>query len=377
MNNIATLLLLIIALKSYSQERDTTSSFKLVGSINRDSGNICLWYPDSLGHWKKDTVTIHNGGFEFSGVLYEHSFCWLKDPVKENSIGIFLEPTNQKIILDEEDINNFKLTGSYTQQQADTLEQRLEKINARYKEWIAEYDTIISHLRKTKDSVYKKHLLRKLDSIVDRNGIISLSRTKEIMAFINTHPDSYVSTSYLVSYLDSREITTDSLERIYNRFSGKIKASYTGRLILQKLNKRKLTIKAPDFSISDYNNKNISLSDYRGKYVLIDFWATWCVPCIKQIPELKVLQNKYNNKGFQIICISIDTSFQKWVEAIKKYKIESFRHVLGNDDIAAKYPNTKQPIPNQILLNREGIVVWNSFDTSKELKVVLAKEFGN
>lgn len=377
MYNIATLLLLIIALTSHSQEKDIPNTFNLLGSINRDRGKICLWYPDSLGNWKKDTVTIHNGEFEFSGVLSQPSFCLLEDPVKKNSVGIFLEPTNQKIILDEADINNFKLSGSYTQQQADTLEQGLEKINARYKEWIAEYDTIISHLRKAKDSIYKKDLLRKLDSIVDRNGIISVSRTQETMAFINAHPDSYVSPSYLASYLDSREITTDSLERIYNRFSDRIKASNTGRIILQRLNKRRLNIKASDFSTNDYNNKNISLSDFRGKYVLIDFWASWCVPCIKQIPELKVLQNKYNNKGFQIICISIDTSCQKWIESIKKYKTESFRHVLANKDIAAKYPNTKQPIPNQILLNREGIVVWNSFETSKELKVVLAKEFGN
>jgi thiol-disulfide isomerase/thioredoxin len=65
---------------------------------------------------------------------------------------------------------------------------------------------------------------------------------------------------------------------------------------------------APDFSLTDLNGRPLALSAYRGKVVLLDFWATWCVPCREEIPHLIDLQNKYGSQGLQIVGVSMDDS---------------------------------------------------------------------
>jgi len=111
--------------------------------------------------------------------------------------------------------------------------------------------------------------------------------------------------------------------------------------------------------------------------VIINFWATYCVPCIKEIPELKILHNKYASKGFAIITISIDADKQNWIDAVKKYQLEKFRNVLANDEIHQKYSNTKQPIPSMLLINRQGIIIWNSMSPTVSLSEILSKEFNS
>src|SRR5690606_35082369 len=98
---------------------------------------------------------------------------------------------------------------------------------------------------------------------------------------------------------------------------------------IAKLKSGSVGATATDFSGMDIQGKPLKLSDYRGKYVLLDFWASWCVPCRKGNPHLLQLYGKYKKKGFEIIGVSDDDSNEKaWRKAVDQDKIGVWKHVL-------------------------------------------------
>lgn len=352
--------------------------FTLDGTLKgRDTGIIVLWYPDTNYKYIKDTVSVKEGKFQFQGFINEPSYVHLiGSKAKGNYASFYLEPVKQTILLEENTFGNFVLSGSFTQKQEDTLKKVIGAVYANYKGWLEESDSILKLYSKEKDSSTRAKLNEELNHLRKRNAIVYDSARKVTLLFIANHPNSYISPSYLSTFLVNRTISNDSVEILFNQFTDRIKNSMAGRDIKEELIKRRANIEAPAFTINDINGKNFSLSDLKGKYVLLDFWASWCIPCVKQIPELKSVFKKYNPKGFEIIAISIDEDKEKWIDAVKKHQLQNFWNVLANNEVHEKYSNTRQPIPSQLLINRQGIIIWNSMNQSAEsLEKVLSKEF--
>ncbi len=117
---------------------------------------------------------------------------------------------------------------------------------------------------------------------------------------------------------------------------------------------RKSTAKAaPEFSLKDANGQTVRLSDYRGKVVLLDFWATWCGPCKIEIPWFMEFENQFKNQGFAVVGVSMDedgwTAIKPYVRNMKM----NYRILLGNDDISAAYGGLDS-LPTTLLIDREG-----------------------
>ncbi|MCK4538131.1 MAG: redoxin domain-containing protein [Candidatus Krumholzibacteria bacterium] len=132
-----------------------------------------------------------------------------------------------------------------------------------------------------------------------------------------------------------------------------------------------------DFSTNATDGKPISLTQYRGKVVLVDFWATWCAPCIAEMPHVKKVYEKYNPKGFEIIGISMDDSKVKLDEYIKNESIK-WRQVFDGkgwkSELGQKYAIAS--IPTTFLLDREGVIRYKNLrgdDLEKAVKELTGK----
>ncbi|MFC1493888.1 TlpA family protein disulfide reductase [Thermodesulfobacteriota bacterium] len=117
---------------------------------------------------------------------------------------------------------------------------------------------------------------------------------------------------------------------------------------------------APDFTLKSLTGEKISLKDFKGNIVLVDFWATWCGPCLMSIPELVRLQDKYRGRGVVILGISLDdpaevdnAQLQRFTE---KYKMNYY--VMRDDkDVMRIYLGDSAPIPTMCIINQDGKIV--------------------
>lgn len=138
-------------------------------------------------------------------------------------------------------------------------------------------------------------------------------------------------------------------------------------LMVQNVNFLAVGSDMPEVLLADTEGKNISLSSLKGKYVLIDFWATWCSPCRAEIPNLRRAYKMYNEKGFEIYSISIDRDKDKWKQEAKNMP---WITVYDTDGITAKEFGVSS-IPHTILIDREGKIVAKGL-RGAELNMVLA-----
>ena len=111
---------------------------------------------------------------------------------------------------------------------------------------------------------------------------------------------------------------------------------------------------APDFSLPELNGQTLQLSTYRGKVVLLDFWATWCDPCREETPHLVELQNKYRDEGLQIIGISMDDSPEPVREFYQRFHM-NYPVVMGNAQIGELYGGVLG-LPIALVIDRDGRV---------------------
>jgi cytochrome c biogenesis protein CcmG/thiol:disulfide interchange protein DsbE len=127
---------------------------------------------------------------------------------------------------------------------------------------------------------------------------------------------------------------------------------------------------APDFALKDADGKTVHLSEYRGKAVLLDFWATWCPPCKLEIPWLIDLERKNKDRGFEVLGVSMDEEGWEVVKPFMKEVGMNYRVVIGNDSTAEMYGGVES-LPTTFMIDREGKIA------SIHIGLTSRKEFEN
>jgi peroxiredoxin len=192
---------------------------------------------------------------------------------------------------------------------------------------------------------------------------IGMGRKEAFLKFIRENPGSLVSFDALKEYAG---ISPDpfQVEPVYNELSDSLKATpavlaYHKRL--QDLKKIAIGQTAPDFTQADTAGKKVSLHDFRGQYVLLDFWASWCHPCRKENPTVVKAFHRYKDKGFTVISVSLDApgARDKWLKAIHDDGLEGWTHLsdlsFWGNEVARLY--CIQSIPQNFLLDKDGKII--------------------
>lgn len=249
----------------------------------------------------KDSVENKDGSFEFRGTIEgpTNAFLVSLDADEPKYKFLFLEPGNIEITGNYNNLENAKVIGSKSTDEY----YELKKI---HKTLADQIDSLYSVLENENDENKRAEISKSIKDLSAKN--IDISKK-----FIQENPAS-PSTVYELAGL-SQELAYPELKKLHDLLDPKLVASPQAEDInkhIKNLGNIEIGKIAPDIAQKDTAGNVIKLQDLRGKYVLIDFWASWCIPCRRENPNLLAAYKLYKDKGFEILGISIDSKSEEW-----------------------------------------------------------------
>ncbi len=320
-----------------------------------------LMYGD--GGKNVDSVQINKGSFSFKGTLENSEPLNAILMIDKKGLSIrqaqmaaryqfYLEPG--KIKAESPDsLDNFKISGTKTNQENQKLQTLLEPSNQEIAQLMQDYRKATPE--QYKDSLYTKPFMERYNKLSEEQKKISL-------AFARQHPNSFVSLNAIIrssgafpDYASNRELL--------NGLSTEIRNSSLGQEFSNQLEAVKATsigAMAPEFTQPDVNGKPVSLKDFRGKYVLVDFWASWCSPCRAENPNVVKSYQAYKDKNFTVLGVSLDQPSGKnaWLKAIEKDGLPwtQVSDLSGWKNAAAQVYAVRA-IPQNFLIDPQGKII--------------------
>ena len=238
-------------------------------------------------------------------------------------------------------------------------------------------------------------LLKSSDSLMSIYKQKEKTTEKKVLDFIRINSDQYFSFwLFNIQFKDSKTIPGDSLLRFYKDvLYPKYKDLFEGKKLLDYLLTNpylriqtgtnyyalnplmKVNQMAPDFTTTDMMGKKFSLKQFRGKYVLINFWATWCGPCVRELPLFNKLRADFPVDQLEMISVSEDRAKADCINGIKEYGL-NWTNVYQDKELIDKY-DFENGIPKTFLIDKEGRLVFmfcGSLDNTEELRKFLLKK---
>ncbi|UOB16678.1 TlpA disulfide reductase family protein [Abyssalbus ytuae] len=303
-----------------------------------------------------DSTMINNSRFTFSGKVAYPADAYLsirhgkEFPEKSwhRDTYSFIIDNEKMIITAGDSIKKAVIEGSELTDQSREINGKITAIKSKVQK--------LSHNLKGKspeDEVYKSA----------SDSIKALYEQAKTVAheFIEDHRDSYIGLRTFANYELDHDIDPAVAEEEFNKFTEKVRNTPLGEKIIDRIElarTRAVGVVAKDFTQLTLDSVPFTLSSLRGKYVLIDFWASWCVPCRKENPFVVKAYNEHKDQNFEIVGVSLDESKKSWENAVKKDGLP-WIHVSDlkgwKNEVALSYGITA--VPQNFLLDPNGVII--------------------
>ena len=347
----------VILLLSFCDGNKKNSSFQLKGTLS-DSKAETL-YLEKLGSAKQviiDSVILdEKGNFEFTNYTPKIGFYRIKTNDKNFAMLVLDSADKVTITGSVKDLGNtFKVEGSPEttifieyNNLSKSRDIKLDSLNKAF-QLLMETNKMDSKRMDSLSAIFETPY----NSIINQSNILMVDKISKntnmyssIMAIQALDPDKY---SDLYKSLDaglSKKFPNDKNVIMFHEVVERMLSTNIGQF-------------APEISLPSPDGKEIALSSLKGKLVLIDFWASWCGPCRKEMPNVVKIYSKFKNKGFEIYGVSLDQDKEKWMEAITKDGINwpQVSDLKYWDNVAAKIYNV-QGIPYTVLIDKDGKII--------------------
>lgn len=341
MKPITLCLSIILSASAFAQSKG--KPFQLNGSIsNGKVDTAIIAYTNAEGKYVHESSLIKNNKFVFKGTINEPAIASIvfrsKGQVvienakeREKDVRIFMDPAVMKVAVNLNDLAHPVMQGSKTQKEYEAYEASIEPVNQKIKE-------LQKQLAVEKDSVAKKAIKSAINTC-------SAKTTDLTFEFIAKHPDSYVSVYQLAFYGQLKPF--DTTKKVFASLSPAVQQTRIGTMIHKQIVAIEASLPGKEvgnFTSTDINGSTLSLADFKGKYLIIDFWASWCVPCRKSHPHLRAIYDKYKSQGLDIIGVADDdVRPQIWKKAVAQDSIGIWHHILSGTDQDKKMKGIENP----------------------------------
>lgn len=360
-----------------AQERHFTIDGKVDALKNGD--RIYLVYQVD-GQQKTDSTLVQNGHFVFKGkleypvnsMLFLNKNPYTNKPARGEAIDFlrfYLEPARLTMTA-RDSLQNLKIKGS-----------PMNDLNRELKAMLKPNDRKFDNIRKEYNALPKEQQNDKKvqDNFAARETAALIESYRIQLAFAKKHPNSYLSLISL-SYVAGQPEVDKEAKKVFQQLSPALKNTPMAKSValqLASVSKVRIGKTAPDFEQSTPDGKKVKLSDFRSKYVLVDFWASWCGPCRQENPKVVAAYNQYKDKGFNVLGVSLDAAHQKaaWLKAIEKDQLNwtQVSDLKGWDNKAAKIYGVRS-IPANFLIDPSGKIIARNL-RGKDLQDKLAEIF--
>ncbi len=353
-----------------------SDSFTLEGSVKglEEGETITLFYPLLQNdQWcaVTDTTKVIDGKFFFKGKIDELTPVSLY--LGDIFVQLYIEPADMKLMVDMSQPYAYELSGAEVEKENIELKKELASDEKKQYEKLIEILKVLEQINSlTDEGPVRDSLINVFEQCRAERNTITERLDKTRLDFVLKH-NTYRIAPHLL-YLVSRNDIVDGnmIKSIYNGLPEQSKATSIGKLAFKQIESQEMAGNsmvggiAPDFKVEDLSGKTVQLSEFRNNnYVLLDFWASWCGPCIKEIPKMKKIHSQYKEKGLVIIGISCDTERENWLKAVDKHELGIWSQILSaqgadnalfnQDDIADFYK--VDAIPFCVLVDKQGKIV--------------------